>query len=131
MRSWLYRITTNACLKLGGRRPKRLLPMDYRPASDTVHDLGDPVAEAVWVEPYPERMLGWAASAADPEARYEMRESVELAFVAALQYLPAKQRAVLILREVLAFSAAEVARRITQICGQSLLTTRSADPGVD
>jgi RNA polymerase sigma-70 factor (TIGR02960 family) len=109
VRSWLYRITTNACLKLGGRRPKRLLPMEYRPASDTVHDLGDPVTEVAWLEPYPESMLGRAASAADPAARYELRESVELAFVAALQYLPATQRAVLILREVLAFSAAEVA----------------------
>jgi len=109
LRSWLYRITTNACLKLAGRRPKRLLPIDHRPASRTVHDLGAPVTEAVWVEPYPERMLGWAAGTADPAARYEMRESVELAFVAALQHLPATQRAVLILREVLAFSAAEVA----------------------
>ena len=82
---------------------------DYRPASATVHDLGDSVAEAVWVEPYPERMLSQAACSADPAARYELRESVELAFVIALQYLPARQRAVLILREVLAFSAAEVA----------------------
>jgi RNA polymerase sigma-70 factor (ECF subfamily) len=69
-----------------------------------VHDLGDPVADAVWVEPYPEEMLRGAGRPADPEARYELRESVELAFVTALQYLPATQRAVLILREVLAFS---------------------------
>ncbi|MGH2584492.1 MAG: RNA polymerase subunit sigma-70, partial [Dehalococcoidia bacterium] len=109
VRAWLYRITTNACLKLAGRRPKRLLPIDYRPASRTVHDLGAPVIETVWVEPYPEQMLEGAADTADPAARYELRESVELAFVAALQHLPATQRAVLILREVLAFSAAEVA----------------------
>jgi RNA polymerase sigma-70 factor (TIGR02960 family) len=83
--------------------------MDYRPATDTVHELGAPVTEAVWLAPYPERMLGGAARAADPAARYETRESVELAFVAALQHLPATQRAVLILREVLAFSAAEAA----------------------
>jgi RNA polymerase sigma-70 factor, ECF subfamily len=109
VRSWLYRITTHACLKLAGRRPKRLLPMDYRPATDAVHELGAPVTEAVWVQPYPERMLGGAVSAVDPAARYELRESVELAFVTALQHLPATQRAVLILREVLALSAAEVA----------------------
>jgi RNA polymerase sigma-70 factor (ECF subfamily) len=108
-RSWLYRITTNACLKVSRRRPKRLLPLDYRPAADSVHDLGDPVTEAVFVEPYPERMLTLAETQADPAARYELRESVELAFVIALQYLPPTQRAVLILREVLAFSAAEVA----------------------
>jgi RNA polymerase sigma-70 factor (TIGR02960 family) len=109
VRSWLYRITTNACLKVSRRRPKRLLPLDYRPAADSVHDLGDPVTEAVFVEPYPERMLSLAETQADPAARYELRESVELAFVIALQYLPPTQRAVLILREVLAFSAAEVA----------------------
>lgn len=106
---WLYRITTNACLKLAGRPPKWLLPLDYRPAAGTVHDLGDPVTEPVWLEPWPESMPGWAAHPADPAARYEIRESVELAFIAALQHLPATQRAVLILREVLAFSTAEVA----------------------
>ena len=61
------------------------------------------------MEPYPDRMLGVSEGLASPEARYELRESIELAFVAALQYLPAQQRAVLILREVLAFSASEVA----------------------
>lgn len=83
--------------------------MDRFPASYAVHELGDPVIEAPWLEPYPEHMLASALSAADPAAQYEIRESVELAFVAALQFLPATQRAVLILREVLAFSAAEVA----------------------
>jgi RNA polymerase sigma-70 factor (ECF subfamily) len=112
LRSWLYRIATNACLRLVERRPKRLLAKDYHPATAAVHDLGDPVADAVWVEPYPDEMLRGAGRPADPEARYELRESVELAFVAALQYLPATQRAVLILREVLAFSAAEVATQL-------------------
>ena len=109
VRVWLYRITTNVCARLGRRRPKRLLPLDYRPASTSVLDLGEPVDEPVWLEPYPDWRLERAATAVDPAARYELRESVELAFVMALQTLPARQRAVLMLCEVLAFSAAEVA----------------------
>jgi RNA polymerase sigma-70 factor (ECF subfamily) len=109
LRSWLYRIATNACLKHARRRPKRLLSADYLPPSDTVFDLGEPIAEPSWLEPYPTGIPGWAASAVDPAASYELRESVELAFIAALQHLPARQRAVLVLCEVLAFSAAEVA----------------------
>ena len=109
VRSWLYRITTNACLKLIGRRPQRLLSIDYRPATGDVHDLGTPLTEVAWLEPYPEHLLGGSTPPTDPAARYETLEGVELAFVAALQFLPATQRAVLILREVLAFSAAEVA----------------------
>jgi RNA polymerase sigma-70 factor (ECF subfamily) len=107
LRSWLYRIATNTSLNLIERRPKRVLPIDYCPAAEP-HELpGRPVVESVWVEPYPAESLedGYAA----PDARYELRESVELAFVAALQLLPANQRAALILREVLGFSAAEVA----------------------
>jgi RNA polymerase sigma-70 factor, ECF subfamily len=107
VRTWLYRIATNACLKLIERRPKRVLPMDYGPASDPHDGPGAPVAESVWVEPFPDEQLG--AEIAGPEARYELRESVELAFVAALQHLPPRQRAVLILRDVLGFSGAEVA----------------------
>jgi RNA polymerase sigma-70 factor (TIGR02960 family) len=110
LRSWFYRIATNACLRLIERRPKRLLAVDHRPATSEVHDLGTVVAEPVWVEPCPEELV--ASALADPEARYEVRESMELAFVAALQHLPATQRAVLILREVLAFSAAEVSAQL-------------------
>jgi RNA polymerase sigma-70 factor (ECF subfamily) len=109
LRSWLYRIATNACLKMIERRPKRVLPIDYGPAADP-HDRAAPLVEqAVWLEPYPDDRLELADGLATPEARYEQRESVELAFVAALQHLPAKQRAVLILRDVLGFSAREVA----------------------
>jgi RNA polymerase sigma-70 factor (ECF subfamily) len=109
LRSWLYAIATNACLRAIERRPKRVLPIDYAPAADPHDGLGEPLVESVWVEPYPNERLGLEDGLAGPEARYEQRESVELAFIAALQHLPARQRAVLILRDVLGFSAGEVA----------------------
>ena len=112
LRSWLYTIATNTCLNLIERRPKRVLPIDYGPATDPHDGLGMPPIEAVWAEPYPDEGLGLEDGYAAPEARYEQRESVELAFIAALQHLPANQRAVLILREVLGFSAAEVAESL-------------------
>jgi RNA polymerase sigma-70 factor (ECF subfamily) len=109
LRSWLYSIATNACLRAIERRPKRVLPIDYAPAADPHDGPGEPLIESVWVEPYPDDRLGLEDGLAGPEARYEQRESVELAFIAALQHLPARQRAVLILRDVLGFSAREVA----------------------
>jgi RNA polymerase sigma-70 factor, ECF subfamily len=109
LRSWLYTIATNTCLDQIARRPKRVLPIDYGPATDPHVAPGEPVVESVWIEPYPDELLGVPDGFAGPEARYEQRESVELAFIAALQHLPASQRAVLILREVLGFSAKEVA----------------------
>ena len=99
LRSWLYTIATNACLKAIERRPRRVLPIDYGPPSDPHDPLPAPLVEASpWIDPLP-----------TPEGRYEQRESVELAFIAALQHLPARQRAVLILRDVLGFSARETA----------------------
>ena len=112
LRSWLYTIATNTCLNAIERRPKRVLPVDYAPASDPHGGPGEPVVESVFVEPYPDELLGVEDGFAAPEARYERRESVELAFVAALQNLPANQRAVLVLREVLGFSAKEVAEQL-------------------
>jgi RNA polymerase sigma-70 factor, ECF subfamily len=112
LRAWLYRIATNACLSLIARRPKRVLPIDYGPPADPGEAPGRPAAETVWVEPYPDQAVGLEDRSAAPEARYELRESVELAFVAALQHLPGTQRAVLILREVLGFSAREVAESL-------------------
>jgi RNA polymerase sigma-70 factor, ECF subfamily len=98
LRSWLYTIATNACLRAIERRPKRVLPIDYGPAAGDPHAPDRPLSESAWVEPYP-----------GPDTGYEQRESIELAFIAALQHLPAQQRAVLILRDVLGFSGAEVA----------------------
>jgi RNA polymerase sigma-70 factor, ECF subfamily len=103
LRSWLYTIATNACLRAIERRPKRVLPIDYAPAADPHDGLAEPLVESVWVEPYPDEAVGLEDGPAGPEARYEQRESVELAFIAALQHLPARQRAVLILRDVLGF----------------------------
>jgi RNA polymerase sigma-70 factor, ECF subfamily len=108
LRSWLYRIATNTSLRALERRPKRVLPIDYQPAGDPHDGLDDPVNEPIWLEPYPDSELGLEGPAG-PEARYEQREAVELAFIAAIQNLPARQRAVLILRDVLGFSARESA----------------------
>ena len=112
LKSWLYRIATNACLKTIERRPRRVLPIDYGPAADPHDPLAQPLLESVWLEPYPEIGIELGDRLASPDARYEQREGVELAFVAALQHIPARQRAVLILRDVLGFSAREVAETL-------------------
>lgn len=113
LRSWLYTIATNTCLNQIQKRPKRVLPVDYGPKTDPGVGPGEPLVESVWIEPYPEEMLALADDTeTSPDASFELRESVELAFVAALQFLPANQRAALILREVLGFSAKEVAEAL-------------------
>jgi len=112
LRTWLYTIATNVCLKAIERRPKLVLPVDYGPATDPHEGVAPPLVESVWIEPFPDQRLGLAEPLAGPEARYEQRESVELAFIAALQVLPARQRAVLILRDVLGFSGEEVAEAL-------------------
>ncbi|CAN5395611.1 sigma-70 family RNA polymerase sigma factor [soil metagenome] len=109
LRSWLYRIATNACLDSIDRRPKRVLPIDYGPAADPHDGPGAPLVETVWMEPIADETLAIEDGLASPEARYEQRESVELAFVAAMQHLPANQRAALILKDVIGFSAQEIA----------------------
>ena len=106
--TWLYRITTNACLDAISRRPKRVLPIDYGPPSDPAEEPDVVFNRSVWIEPYPD-----AAEAVDsPEARFEQREAIELAFVAAIQHLSGKQRAALVLRDVLGFSARETAHAL-------------------
>ena len=112
LRSWLYTIATNAGLREIERRPKRVLPVDYSPAADPHDTPAEPLTESVWLEPYPDAELGLANELLGPDARYEQRESIELAFAAALQHLPARQRAVLILRDVLGFSARETAEAL-------------------
>jgi RNA polymerase sigma-70 factor (TIGR02960 family) len=110
LRTWLYRIATNTCLRLIARRPRRLLSPDHGPARQDPSDLGEVVPGPVWLEPWPDDERVGDAGTGDPAARYLERESIELAFLAALQHLPGTQRAALILRDVLAFSAAETAQ---------------------
>ena len=112
LRNWLFRIATNTCLNVIERRPPRHLPIGFGKAGDPFASEEVPLVESVWIDPYPDAQLGVADGFAAPAARYERRESLELAFVAALQLLPAGQRAVLIMREVLGFSAREVSEAL-------------------
>jgi RNA polymerase sigma-70 factor (ECF subfamily) len=107
LRTWLYTVATNVCLREIERRGRRLVPVDLGPSADPADGLQAPLTESVWLGPLPDAGITWESTPAD--AVYEQREAVELAFVAALQRLPALQRAVLVLRDVLAFSAAETA----------------------
>jgi RNA polymerase sigma-70 factor (TIGR02960 family) len=106
IRTWLYSIATNRsldALRANARRPQRLEPLNDPPTPSRI-------AEPIWLEPYPDALIeGIADDAPGPEARYEHREAMALAFVAGLQHLPPQQRAVLVLRDVLGFRAAEAA----------------------
>jgi RNA polymerase sigma-70 factor, ECF subfamily len=120
VRSWLYSIATNTALDVARHHSRRELPMGFGPAAAPGDTVAAAVTDPVWLEPCPD----WAASAADaaPEARYELRESVELAFLVMLQQLPPLQRAVLVLRDVFCFSAAETAGQL----GTSVAAVNSA-----
>ena len=107
-RAWLYTIATNACLDALEWRSRRLLPDAYTTPDDPTAPPAPPLEEAAWIEPYPDALLG-ASPEGDPAARYDLLASIELAFITAIQYLSPRQRAVLILRDVLAFSARETA----------------------
>ena len=107
LNTWLYAISSNVCLRMIERRPARALPIDAGPPAATGERPGRPLAESVWIEACPNDLLD--LDEASPEARYSRRESVELAFLATLQHLPPLQRAALILRDVLSYSARETA----------------------
>jgi RNA polymerase sigma-70 factor (ECF subfamily) len=106
LRSWLYRIATNVCLDMLQGPQRRARPMDLGPSSTAESNLGAPLPDSAWVQPVPD---AWVLPDGDPAEIATARESIRLAFVAALQHLPPKQRAVLILREVLRWQASEVA----------------------
>ena len=106
LRSWLYRIATNVCLDMLKGRERRARPMDLGPARSPDGPIGDILPEATWIEPVPDRLV---VTDGDPAEVAESRETIRLAFVAALQHLPPRQRAGLILCEVLRWKASEVA----------------------
>jgi RNA polymerase sigma-70 factor, ECF subfamily len=121
LRSWLYRIATNVCLTSLEGRGRRARPMDFGSAgTPEPSSLGDPQGEATWLQPAPDAMV--VPTGGDPAELAVARESIRLAFLAALQHLPARQRAVLILREVLQWSAAETA----ELLGSTVASVNSA-----
>lgn len=121
LRTWPYTIATHACYRLTARRPRRVLASEHGPPRSDVHDLGTPITESVFLEPFPDDDL-------DPAERAEQRESVELAFVAALQHLPATQRAVLVMRDVPGFRASEVAQALeTSVASVNSALQRARD----
>jgi RNA polymerase sigma-70 factor (ECF subfamily) len=107
LRPWLYRIATNVCIDMLKGRSRRALPMDVAPVAAGELRRGDARPEATWIQPAPDSLV--LPSGGDPAERAVVRESVRLAFIAALQHLAPRQRAVLILRDVLRWRAAEVA----------------------
>lgn len=120
IRTWLYRIATHVCLRLIAQRPQRITSPDHGAPLLATAELGEMVGGPVWLEPLPD--AEWMGSHEDPAATLQRREHVALAFVAALQHLNGNQRAVLLLREVLEFSAAETA----QLLGASVAAVNSA-----
>jgi RNA polymerase sigma-70 factor (ECF subfamily) len=132
LRPWLYRIATNVCLDLLKRRSRRALPMDVAPVATGELRRGEPRPEATWIQPAPDRMI--LPPDNDPAGRAVARESVTLAFIAALQHLVPRQRAVLILRDVLRWRATEVAALLetsADAVNSALRRARAALSGID
>lgn len=120
--TWLYRIATHVCLRMVSQRPRRITSPEHGAPLQATAELGEPVAGPVWLEPLPDEEWASATSPEDPASTLQRREHVALAFVAALQHLPGTQRAVLLLREVLEYSAAETAAML----GTSVASVNSA-----
>ena len=120
LRSWLYRIATNVCLDMKNGSQRRARPMDLGPAQSADAPLREPLPEATWIEPIPDSRV--LATGGDPAEAAEMRESIRLAFMAALQHLAPRQRVVLILRDVLRWKATEVA----ELLGTTVASVTSA-----
>jgi RNA polymerase sigma-70 factor, ECF subfamily len=132
LRSWLYRIATNVCLDMLTGKERRARPMDLTPPKSADTPLPDPLEEAVWILPVPDDRV--VPAIGDPAEVTEARESIRLAFVAALQRLPSRQRAVLILREVLRWKATEVAELLdTSVASvnSALQRARATLEGID
>ena len=134
LRSWLYRIATNVCFDMLKGRQRRARPMDLGPARSADAPVGSTLPEETWVEPIPDGHV--LPAGADPADVAVARDSVRLAFVATLQHLPPRQRAVLILREVLSWRAAEVAdlldttvASVNSALQRARATLASRDPG--
>ena len=108
VRTWLYQIATNLCLNHLAQRRRRGLPSTWSRPAESDQPLGTPITEPIWLEPFPDQVLGEAGESG-PEGRYLAKEMLSLAWMTALQVLPPRQRAVLILREVLSWRASEVA----------------------
>ncbi|MEZ5180881.1 MAG: sigma-70 family RNA polymerase sigma factor [Acidimicrobiales bacterium] len=109
LRTWLYRIASNTCFDMTGAVQRRARPMDLSQPWSLDGSFGEILPEATWIQPVPGASMSTSTWGAEPSAAVEDRESLRLAFIAALQFLPPKQRATLILREVLQWPAAEVA----------------------
>ena len=125
-RAWLYGIATNECLDALRRRRARVLPNQVGPPDDPSAVPAAPRTEISWLEPYPDHLLG-----ADPAEHLDLRETVRLAFVAAVQQLPPRQRAVLLLRDVLGWSAAEVAELLETSVASVTSALQRARAGVE
>ena len=124
VRAWLYGIATNACLDVLEKRSRRLLPPAVTGPADPFAAPPPPTSEVGWLEPYPDRLLDEIVDSGDgPHEAIVARETIELAFLVAIQHLPPRQRAVLILRDVLGWSARQVAEMVdtTVIAGNSAL----------
>jgi RNA polymerase sigma-70 factor, ECF subfamily len=135
LRSWLYRIATNVCIDSLNGRKRRAVPMDIGgPGAPVAESLREPLPDAEWLEPMPDARV--STPAGDPADKAIAKESIRLAFIAALQHLPARQRAVLILREVLCWKASEVAELLdTSVASVNSALQRAratlADSGID